>query len=337
MLTITMNDVTTIFARLSRHATLLLTLAALSAVGCLQAVSSTNHPDPSHTASDFPQRRAAGDQPIQVVCTTGMVADLVRQVGGSEVQVVQLMGAGVDPHLYKASPGDVAKLSSAEVVFYSGWHLEGKMAEFLARLSSSRPSIAVAEGVDEARLLSDEQGLHDPHLWFDVQLWSLAAEQVAQTLVKFDPDHASDYQSRLTDFQTRLAALDIYAREQIATIPAERRVLVTAHDAFRYFGRAYDLEVRGIQGLSTDSEAGVRQINELVDFLVAKKIKAVFVETSVSDQNVQSLLEGCGAQSHTVIIGGELYSDALGDPGTEAGTYEGMIRHNVDIIVKALK
>lgn len=317
-------------------ASLAILLLALAA-GCEKSASSSISAIPPADSIDFTFRRKSAPQPIKIVCTTGMVADLVRNVGGDEVEVTQLMGAGVDPHLYKASPGDVAKLSSADMVFFSGWHLEGKMSEFLARLSASRPSVAVAEGIKSEKLLSDEQGLHDPHLWFDVQLWSLAAARVKEALARFDPERAEGYEQRLADYQKRLEELDQYAREKLATIPPQYRVMVTAHDAFRYFGRAYDLEVRGIQGLSTDSEAGVRQINELVDFLVARKIKAVFVESSVSDQNMRSLLEGCAAQNHPVVIGGELYSDALGSEASGASTYEGMVRHNVDTIVKALE
>jgi manganese/zinc/iron transport system substrate-binding protein len=278
----------------------------------------------------------AGQGPLQITCTTGMVADLVRNIAGERAEVKQLMGAGVDPHLYKSSPSDIAALSSADVVFYSGLHLEGKMTDVLEQLGQSKPVVAVAAKIDEAKLLADG-GTHDPHVWFDVQLWQQAAQEVARTLIQFDPAEAANYEARAAEYQAKLSELDQYCRDQLATIPAEQRVMITAHDAFRYFGKAYDLEVRGIQGVSTESEAGVKQINALVDFLVARKIKSIFVETSVSDQNVQSLLEGCRAQQHDVKIGGELYSDALGEPGTPTGTYDGMVRHNVNTIVQALK
>jgi manganese/zinc/iron transport system substrate-binding protein len=313
-------------------------LLGIALSGC--GVSGATPGQPAEHAHDQPQKIAAkyaGPYPIQVVCTTGMVADQVRNIGGQHVQVVALMGAGVDPHLYKASPADVSQLNRADIIFYSGLHLEGKLAELLERMSSRKPTVAVAERIDEAKVLHDEHGAHDPHVWFDVSLWSEAAGAVQDALVEFDPKHAEDYRAACTEYQSKLAVLHTEAKETLATIPKDQRVLVTAHDAFQYFGRAYGLDVRGIQGISTDSEAGVRHVNELVDFLVERKIKAVFVETSVANQNVKSLIEGCAAQNHTVTIGGELFSDAMGEEGTPDGTYEGMVRHNVKTIVKALK
>ena len=300
----------------------------------------------SATTSDRNQHAAAGEHaaakhptayPIRVVCTVGMVADVATNIGGEHVAVTALMGAGVDPHLYKASPADVSQLNRADIVLYSGWHLEGKLAELLERMGRRKKTVGIAEKIAPDKLLTDEQGAHDPHVWFDVALWSEAATGAATALAEFDPPHADVYRANAAVYRERLAALDQYAREQLATVAEERRVLVTAHDAFRYFGRAYGVDVRGIQGISTESEAGVQQVKELVDFLVARKIKAVFVETSVSDQNIRSLLEGCAARGHTVTIGGELFSDAMGKSGTPPGTYEGMVRHNVDTIVNALK
>jgi manganese/zinc/iron transport system substrate-binding protein len=280
----------------------------------------------------------AGQHPIKIVCTTGMVADLARNVGGKHVKVKALMGAGVDPHLYKASPGDLSLMSNADMVLYSGWHLEGKMTEVFDNLAREKPAIAVAEkGIPHDQILEVEGGAHDPHVWFDVSLWSQTAGAVRDALVEFDPPNAADYKANAAAYQERLAKLHEEAKTKIATIPQEQRVMVTAHDAFRYFGRAYDIEVRGIQGISTDSEAGVKQINDLVAFISKRKIKAVFVETSVSDQNIKSLLEGSAASGHKVVIGGSLYSDAMGTQGTPDGTYEGMVRHNVETIVKALK
>lgn len=276
-----------------------------------------------------------GRGPLKIVCTTGMVADLVKNIAGDRAMVLQLMGPGVDPHLYKSSPDDAAELGAADMVFYSGLHLEGKMTELFRELAKAKPVIGVAETIDHAKLLEDG-GLHDPHVWFDVALWSEAAGEVERALAEFDPAHTDEYHQRGADLKERLRSLDEFCRSELQKIPAERRVLVTAHDAFRYFGRAYEIDVRGIQGVSTDSEAAVRQINELVDFLVQRKIKAIFVETSVPHEHVRSLLEGCRAQNHEVTIGGELFSDAMGEEGTPEGTYEGMIRHNVNTIVKAL-
>jgi manganese/zinc/iron transport system substrate-binding protein len=271
------------------------------------------------------------------VCTTGMVADLVRNVGGERVQVIQLMGEGVDPHRYKANIADVQKLNTADLIFYSGLHLEGKMADIFERLAAKRPTFAVAESIDEKQRLQDASRAHDPHLWFDVSLWSQAAGVVRDALVKHDPRHADEYRARADAYQAELAKLHAWAKSQLASIPKERRVLVTAHDAFQYFGRAYDMEVRGIQGISTETEAGLKDINNLVEFLVSRKIKAVFVETSVNDRNMKALVEGCAARGHTVVVGGELFSDAMGKEGTPEGTYSGMVRHNVNTIVKALQ
>ena len=303
--------------------------------GCSPPAGSSSEEHPTTTNASY---KFAGQHPIKIVCTTGMVADLARNVGGKHVEVKALMGAGVDPHLYKASPGDLSLMSNGDMVLYSGWHLEGKMTEVFDNLAREKPAIAVAEkGIPHDQILEVEGGAHDPHVWFDVSLWSQTAGAVRDVLVEFDPPNAADYKANAAAYQERLAKLHQEAKTKIATIPKEQRVMVTAHDAFRYFGRAYEIEVRGIQGISTDSEAGVKQINDLVTFISKRKIKAVFVETSVSDQNIKSLLEGSAASGHKVVIGGSLYSDAMGDDGTPEGTYEGMVRHNVETIVKALK
>lgn len=279
----------------------------------------------------------AGQYPIPIVCTTGMVGDLVAQVGGEQVQVTSLMGEGVDPHLYKPSPGDVSRLSSAGLIFYNGLHLEGKMADLFVRMSRKRPTHAVAEAIPETALLELADGHYDPHVWFDVALWSQTVDRVRDVMVQFDPAHASEYARRAADYKRSLGELDAECRSALAAIPKERRVLVTAHDAFHYFGRAYDVEVKAVQGISTEAEAGVREINELVDLIVGRGIKAVFIESTVSERNIQALVEGCGARGHVVRIGGELFSDAMGQAGTPAGTYIGMVRHNVRTIVKALE
>ena len=313
---------------------------ALGLIGCDGKGKQTGpggHEGHPHGGAPTVEKTYAGNYPINIVCTTGMVADLVRQVGGDKVKVTQIMGEGVDPHLYKASPGDVNLLSGADAIFYSGLHLEGKMADVFVRMARKKPTFAVTEYIPEDRVLENAEGGFDPHLWFDVSLWREAAGVVRDALKAFDPKHADEYQGRADAYQAELAKLHDYARSQLATIPKERRVMVTAHDAFRYFGRAYDVEVKGIQGISTESEAGVKEVNALVNFLVERKIKAVFVESSVSDKNVRALLEGCKARGHAVVIGGELFSDAMGKDGTPEGTYVGMVRHNVDTIVKALK
>ncbi|HEY5316064.1 MAG TPA: zinc ABC transporter substrate-binding protein [Pirellulales bacterium] len=273
----------------------------------------------------------------RVVCTTGMVADLARNIGGTAIEVEQLMGEGVDPHLYKPSTIDVVKLSKADLILYSGLHLEGKMSEVFDRMSERNRVVAVAANLPVARLLEIAPGQYDPHVWFDVALWSETTRSVEQALVALDPVHAIGFAERAAAYRAELVELDGECRRRLAEIPAARRVLVTAHDAFHYFGRAYNVDVRAIQGVSTESEAGVREINELVGFMTERGIKAVFVESSVSSRNVEALVEGCDSHGHHVIVGGELYSDAMGRLGTPDGTYIGMVRHNIDTIVHALK
>lgn len=311
----------------------LLLLLMLSGAGCHQQADGAANS--GRSASE--QRHVSGSYPIRVVATTGMVADLVEHVGGDLVDVASLMGEGVDPHLYKASTGDVAQLAEADVVFYSGLHLEGRMGDVLSRLARRKPTFAVTDALDRASLLKVSTEQFDPHVWFDVVLWSQCADDVEKALVDFDPRHMEDYRRRAAAYREELATLDQWCREQMTAIPVERRVLVTAHDAFHYFGRAYEVDVKAIQGISTQAEAGVSQINELVDFISQRKIKAVFVETSVSERNIRALVEGCAERGHQVKIGGQLFSDAMGKPGTPEGTYVGMVRHNVETIRRALE
>jgi manganese/zinc/iron transport system substrate-binding protein len=274
-----------------------------------------------------------------IVTTCGMVTDIVREVAGNKAKVVGLMGEGVDPHLYKPTRDDVAKILQADVLFYSGLMLEGRMTDtFLKVARKGTPVFAVTELLDEKFLLEPEefQGHTDPHVWMDVAGWSAAVKVVARSLGEVDAVNAAYYQQNSERYLAELAKLDAYAKQVLATIPQEHRVLITAHDAFNYFGRAYGIEVRGIQGISTESEAGVADINKLVDFLVARKIPAIFVESSVSDKNIKALIEGCKSRGHAVRIGGQLFSDAMGKPGTYEGTYIGMIDHNVTTIARAL-
>jgi manganese/zinc/iron transport system substrate-binding protein len=278
-------------------------------------------------------------KPYTIVTTIAMVKDIVQNVAGDKARVVGLMGEGVDPHLYKPTRDDVAKLLQADVVFYSGLMLEGRMTDtFLKIARKGTPVFAVTELLDEKFLLEPEefQGHTDPHVWMDVKGWMAGVKVVARSLGEVDADNAAHYQQNAERYNAQLAKLDDYAKQALASIPQERRVLITAHDAFNYFGRAYSIEVRGIQGISTESEAGVADINKLVDFLVERKIPAIFVESSVSDKNVKALVEGCKSRGHTVKIGGTLFSDAMGAPGTYEGTYLGMIDHNVTTITRAL-
>lgn len=284
-----------------------------------------------------PAATYSGKGPIRAVCTTGMVADMVRRIGGDRVAVDQIMGEGIDPHLFKATPDVIHRLSSSDVVFYSGLHLEGRMTEVFERMAERKPTVELAAVLSRDNLIEVGGDSYDPHIWFDVGLWSGTAEAVRKFLITFDPPHASEYESRADAYVKELLALDGECRTRLATVPKQQRVLVTAHDAFHYFGRAYEVEVQAVQGVSTESEAGVQEINGLVEFLSTRKIKAVFVEASVSEKNIQALVEGCKARGHDVRIGGELYSDSMGAPGSPAETYEGMVRHNVETIVRALQ
>lgn len=281
---------------------------------------------------------ASSDKGYTVTTTTGMVTDIVRQVCGDKGAVEGIIGEGVDPHLYKPTRADLNALAQADLVFYSGLVLEGKMTDVLEKMSEKKPVIAVTESVDKSYLLMPPEfaGHPDPHLWMDVGGWMKAVEVVSKTLSDYDKPNAQLYQTNAENYITQLKALDEYAKKSIATIPEQSRVLVTAHDAFNYMGRAYGIEVVGIQGISTESEAGLNDLNKLVDLLVEKKVTAVFVETSVADKNVKALIEGARAQGLEVKIGGELFSDAMGAPGTYEGTYIGMIDHNITTIVNAL-
>ncbi|MFE6077923.1 metal ABC transporter solute-binding protein, Zn/Mn family [Paenibacillus sp. NPDC057886] len=305
----------------------LMTLAAVVLVSVLTACSSA-------------AETGGSEGKVQVTATTGMIADVAREVGGTYVDVTGLMGPGVDPHLYKASQGDIRKLEQAKVIFYNGLHLEGKMTDILEKMSKSKIVTAVSEKipVDELRSGKDTGGTeYDPHVWFDVSHWMHAAEAVRDTLVEADPEHAEEYKVQAEQYLTKLEALDSEVREKIQEIPEASRVLVTAHDAFGYFGQAYDMKVMGLQGISTAAEYGARDVSELRDYLVDNNIKAVFVESSVPAKAMEAIIAGAAEKGHTVSIGGELFSDAMGAEGTEEGTYIGMIRHNTQTIVEALK
>jgi manganese/zinc/iron transport system substrate-binding protein len=284
------------------------------------------------------ERPDVGGRRINAVATTGMVADVVANVGGARVEVTPLMGPGIDPHLFKASEGDVTRLGEADIVFYSGLHLEARMAEVFERMGSFVEAVAVTDGIPRERLVAPPAfaGQFDPHVWFDVGLWALTVDEVRDALIDLDPEHADLYRANADAYRAELDALDAYVRTQAARVPPEQRVLITAHDAFGYFGRAYDFEVRGLQGISTVSEAGAGDLQELADFIVDRRIPALFIESSVPVRFVEAVREAVRARGFDTSIGGELFSDAMGDPGTPEGTYVGMVRHNVDTIVGAL-
>lgn len=276
---------------------------------------------------------------INVVATTGMVADAVRNVGGERVDVTGLMGPGVDPHLYRPTASDVNALENADIIFYNGLELEGRMTDIFVRLAASKPTVAVTTGLPEDRLEEPAafQGKYDPHIWFDVDLWSLTVENVRQALAEIDPESAEAYEENAANYVVQLQELDRYVQEQVDTIPEDGRVLITAHDAFGYFGLRYGVEVIGLQGISTAAEAGAADVQDLAELIVERRIKAVFVESSVPRATIEAVQSAVESQGHEVAIGGELFSDAMGADGTPEGAYVGMVRHNVDTIAGALR
>jgi len=245
----------------------------------------------------------------------------------------------VDPHLYKATQSDIQKLENADIIFYNGLNLEGKLSDIFVRMGAKKPTVAVTETIPPEKLREPGEfdGHYDPHVWFDISLWTYAVERVRDALMELDPEHAETYRQNAAAYMKQLQELDGYAKEQIAQIPERSRVLVTAHDAFGYFGQAYGMEVMGLQGISTDAEYGVKDVQNLVNTLVERQIKAVFIESSVSPKAIEAVVEGAKEKGHDVVIGGELFSDALGAAGTPEGTYIGMFRYNIDTIVNALK
>ncbi|SHO42887.1 metal ABC transporter solute-binding protein, Zn/Mn family [Anaerocolumna xylanovorans] len=277
---------------------------------------------------------------LNIVATTTMLADLSGIIGGEHVTVNGLMGPGIDPHLYQASAGDVTLMQNADVVVYNGLHLEGKMGEIFESLTDrGRTVICIEDGLNEEDLLSweNDTSIHDPHIWFDVSLWKDAAKTVADKLSAADPPHGEDYANNLEEYLVELDDLDTYIKDKVNEIPKEQRVLITAHDAFNYFGRAYGFEVKGLQGISTDAEAGTADVSSLAGFITERKIKAIFVESSVPPKTIEALQAAVKAKGFDVSIGGELYSDSLGGKDSGAETYILTVRANIDTIVKALK
>lgn len=302
----------------------LTTMLIVAVTGCNSAVPS--HNDGSGSASKGGR--------LQVLATTGMIADIATIVGGDNVEVTALMGPGVDPHLYQPTAGDQGKLRAAQIVFYNGLHLEGKMVEVFESLAKSKTVVAISRDIPENQLLSweDSAGMHDPHIWFDVPLWQNAVRTIAKVYAKQDAPHASDYEQRAAKYLTELDELHKYCLDRATELEPAQRVLVTSHDAFHYFGRAYGFKVVGIQGISTDSEAGLKAITDAVDLIKQSKLRAIFPETSVPRAAIERVARDSGAA-----LGTELYSDALGSPDTPAGKYAGMIRENIDNIVNGLK
>ncbi|WP_340300130.1 metal ABC transporter solute-binding protein, Zn/Mn family [Roseobacter sp. HKCCD5988] len=280
----------------------------------------------------------AQSAPIKVVATTGMIADAASQIGGDLIELKTLMGAGVDPHSFRQTRSDILALMNADLILWNGLYLEAQLEPLLLDLAQSRTVVAVAEAIPQDRLRShpEYEDRFDPHVWMDPTLWRTVVLAVRDALSASYPEGAAIFEANAIQHLAEIDRLTAYAQSSLSSVPEATRVLVTAHDAFGYFGRAFDLEVLGIQGISTASEAGLLQISTLVDTLVMRQIGAIFVESSVSDRNIRALQEGAAAQGHAVAIGGELYSDAMGPEGSYEGAYIGMLDHNITTITRAL-
>lgn len=279
---------------------------------------------------------SGADGAIRVVTTIAQIAEPISVIGGGRVQVTSLMGPGVDPHLYQASQSDIRKLGSADIIFCNGLHLEANMLRAFEEIGKSRPVLAVGEAIAEDRLLTDETGAVDPHVWFDIDLWKEALGAAVEELKKLSPDDAEFFEANKRDYFAKMDELKEEAVRKMASVPEKRRVLVTAHDAFGYFGRMLGLEVVGLQGLSTEDEIGLSDIERTIGLLVERRVPAVFVESSINPKSIEAVIEGAKERGLNVRLGGELFSDAMGGAGTEEGTYLGMFRHNVDTIYEAL-
>ncbi len=276
---------------------------------------------------------------IRVVTTTTMLTDLVSEIGGDKVSLQGLMGAGVDPHLYKASEGDVTKLYEADIIIYGGLHLEGKLVDIFEKMEGKKNTVSLGDRLPKNELIPSEYfaSNYDPHVWFNIQFFKQFAQIVTDELSKADAKNAEFYSENNSVYQKKLDALEAEIKAVIASLPEEKRILVTAHDAFNYFGKAYGFQVVGLQGISTATEAGVKDVQNLSEFIIQNNIKAVFVESSVPRRTIEALQQAVLSKHHNVAIGGSLYSDALGNPGTDEGTYIGMFKYNVNTIVNALK
>ena len=278
----------------------------------------------------------AEDERPFVVTTTNLVRDAVENVGGDDIRTLSIMGPGVDPHVYRATPRDFRNMEDADLVLYNGLFLEGRLSEILGR--KGKKSRAVAESIPEDMLIdaSAYGGAYDPHVWFDVSLWQLVIEDVTKVLSELDPDNAEAFTERANQYKQELDELHMYALQRIQSIPEQRRVLITAHDAFQYFSKAYGIDVRGLQGLSTATEFGIQDVSSMVTLIIKREIPAIFVESSVSTRSIESVIAGVRERGYEVQMGGSLYSDSMGARGTPEGTYTGMFRHNVETIVQAL-
>jgi manganese/zinc/iron transport system substrate-binding protein len=277
--------------------------------------------------------------PIHIVTTTGIIEDVVTEIVGDSADVSAIMGPGTDPHIYKPAPSDIELLEEADVIIANGLHLEGKMAEMLEKYSKEKPVLIVADGISEEDIIksADFDDAHDPHIWFDTRIWMDGMRYITSELGKIDTNASEYYMENFTVYEERIAEMDEWIFEEISSLDSTSRTLITSHDAFSYFGRRYKIEVKGIQGISTLSEVGLKDVAEMVDFVIENEINSIFVETSTSDKTAQSIVDGAKDKGYELKLNGPLYSDALGEPDSEGGTYIGMIKENVRIIVEGLK
>lgn len=277
------------------------------------------------------------DSKIAVICTTSLIFDVVRRVGGERIEARALMGPGVDPHLYRAREGDIHALIAADIIFYNGLHLEGKMGDLLAKMSSRACVVAVSDCIPKDELRSSEfAGIYDPHIWHDVALWAQVVRFVGEQLANYAPEHAAYFMRNADAYLQELAELQEWLLKTIATIPKSERVLVTAHDAFGYFGASYGFEVVGLQGMSTDAEVGTKDMTDLVSFLVSHRVPVIFIESSIAQRNIEAVQKGCAFRDWPINIGDELFSDALSDGAGPASTYVDMMKHNVTAMIEGL-
>lgn len=313
----------------TRRSRILIGAAILSLLLVLSACAS----------GEVKQDGAAGEQgnkKIRVVTTIGQIAEPISVIGGDRVEVLSLMGPGVDPHLYNATQGDIKKLDSGDVIFFSGLHLEGNMTEIFEQIGKNKPVLAIADAIPKDQLLQDDKQAIDPHVWFDIDLWKASLDSAVEKLKSLSPDDADYFEENKQKYFTQLDELKAEAKDKLSQIPEKQRVMVTAHDAFGYFGRLHGLEVVGLQGLSTEDEIGLSDINGTIDILLQHKVPAVFVESSVNPASINAVIEGASKKGLDIKLGGELFSDAMGEEGTTEGTYIGMYRHNVETIYHAL-
>jgi manganese/zinc/iron transport system substrate-binding protein len=279
----------------------------------------------------------ASHEKIRIVCTTSMIADLVKNIGGDKVLLTSLMGPGVDPHQYKATPGDIRALFEADAIIYHALHLEAKMAELFEKMSKSRTTVAITKNLPRNALIQVNEGMYDPHIWFDVKLWKMLVPEVVVILSKLHPGNSEYFRQNAESYSIKLDSLNEHVHRKAAELDKSKRILITAHDAFGYFGRAYGFQVVGLQGISTDAEAGAMDVSNLVKFILEHKVKAVFIESSVPVKSIKAVQEAVKSYGWNVRIGGELFSDSMGSAGTNEGSYIGMITHNINTVVNALK